>query len=175
MKKIFIILFILNLTSCSSLKIITTETDYAKLKIAKKTKIYNSATKNYNELRFYRKNIDSAYDTMKLMYLSFGNWNSQEKSMYMPNTNRKVWNNIDLFKNNETFTIIADGTETKEDYFACLSILDSKGNDCLKDEHPLKSEVITLFFNKMKETREINNKMDFDTRRSLNYKLWHKK
>lgn len=170
MKKIFIILFILNLTSCSSSKVTTIETDYRDLEIAEKTKINNSDTINFNELRFY--NIDSAIDTMRLMYLDFGNWNHQENSLYMSNVNKKIWKNIQLFDNNETFTIIADGIEFKGEYFACLSIIDSAGKDCLKDEHPLKNKVINFFYNKMKETRETYNKMETTTKRSINRKLW---
>jgi len=172
MKKIFIILFILNLTSCSSSKVTTIETDYRDLEIAEKTNNTNSDTINYNELRFYSEQINSATDTMKLMYLAFGDWNNQEISLYLSNTNRKIWKNIKLFDNNETFTVIADGTETIEEYFACLSIIDSAGKDCLKDEHPLKNKVINFFYNKMKETRETYGKMKTTTKRSLNQKLW---
>jgi len=170
MKKIFIILFILNLVSCSSSKVATIKTDYKGLKIVEKTEISHSVSINFNELRFY--DIYSANDTMKLMYLNFGNWNSLENSSYMSKTQRKVWKNIKLFDTNEKFTIIADGTETKVEYFACLKIIDSKGKDCLKDEHPLKNKVIDFFFDKMKKTRDIYNKMKFKSKRDLNQKLW---
>lgn len=173
MKKILLILLILSITSCNSLKLTTHETDYNDLKIIEITK-KNPDTIIYNELRFYNKQIDSAYDTMKLMYLNFGNWNSIDKSSYMSNTNRKVWENIKLLENNQTFRVISDGTETLEEYFACLKVIDSEGKDCFKDGHPLKNKLINFFYNKMKETRKTYSKMERHRKISLNRILSNK-
>ncbi|MGM0635449.1 MAG: hypothetical protein ACQESK_05250 [Bacteroidota bacterium] len=152
MKRLFIILLVLNLTSCSSSKDITIKTNYEDLEIFENTKSSTTDTTNHNELRFY--DIESAYDTMKLMYLDFGFWDEQKNSLYMPFTKRKIWKDITLFDNNETFTVIADGTETRKEYFACLKVIDSKGKDCLERNHPLKEKIISHFYKKMKESKK---------------------
>ncbi|MCH8536004.1 MAG: hypothetical protein LAT51_13110 [Flavobacteriaceae bacterium] len=170
MKNIFVVLFIFNLISCSTSKVTMEATDYKDLEIIENTKIDSSDAINYNELRFY--DIQSANDTMKLMYLNFGDWDGLEESSYMLNTHSKIWEDVELFDDMQTFTIIADGTETKVDYFASLKIIDSTGNDCLKDEHPLKNKLIHLFYNKFKKTKSVYKRMESTSKRKLNKKLW---
>lgn len=163
MKKTLIIVLILNFISCSTSKVDSTEmiykTSFNDLKIVKTSKVINSDTINFNELRFYK--IDSASDTMKSMYLDFGIWNSQAKGLHLENMNRKVWENIKLLKNDEVFTIIADGTETINDYYACLIVFDSKGKDCFEEYHPLKDKIINLF----------NQRIQVNRKKTLNHSL----
>ncbi len=155
MRKALIIVLIFSFISCSSSKLknrdIISETNFNDLKIAKTSTVIDSDTLNFNELRFY--GIDSAFDTMKTMYLDFGMWTNEFKSLHNENFNRKVWEDIKLFENDEVFTVIADGIETVNNYYACLIVFDSNGKDCLQENHPLKNKTINLFNNKMKENR----------------------
>lgn len=158
MKKTFLILLVLNFISCSSSKVgdneIKIETNFEDLKIVKTLKVVNSDSIIFNELRFYK--IDSALDTMKSMYLDYGIWNDQNIGLHQENINRKIWENIKLFEDGEVYTVIADGTETKNNYYACLSVYDSKGKDCFKENYPLKNKIINLFYGRMKENRSKN-------------------
>jgi hypothetical protein len=54
-----------------------------------------------------------------------------------------------LWKRQKNFTIIADGTETINEYFACLIVLDSKGNDCFEENNPYKEKILNLFLTQM--------------------------
>ncbi|MBO3118014.1 hypothetical protein J4050_14750 [Winogradskyella sp. DF17] len=163
MRQTLILLFIFSLISCSSSKVnnkeineIIVKTNFNDLKIAKISRVINSDTINFNELRFH--NIDSALDTMKSMFLDFGSWNNKANGLHQKNIQRKVWENIKLFENDERFTIIADGTETVNEYYACLIVFDSQGKDCFDENHPLKNKLINYFHERMKENRkkEIN-------------------
>jgi hypothetical protein len=109
---------------------------------------------NFNQLRLV--NIKSAIDSQKLMYLDFGMWDESRIGLHQKNISQKIWKNIDLFKNGKTYTIIADGTETQEEYFTSFIIYDSDTNDCLKIGYPIREEIITYFQNKMKSIESIN-------------------
>jgi len=156
MRQTLILLFIFSLISCSSTKVnnneIIVKTNFNDLKIAKTSRVINSDTINFNELRFH--NIDSALDTMKSMFLDFGSWNNKANGLHQENIHRKVWENIKLFENDERFTIIADGTETVNEYYACLIVFDSQGKDCFDKNHPLKNKIINYFHERMKENRK---------------------
>ena len=88
------------------------------------------------------------------MYLDFGLRNIEDKGLHQNNIKRKVWENIELFDNDEVYTIIADGTETTHDYYACLIVFDSKKNDCFDKNHPTKNKIINLFYERMKENKQ---------------------
>ncbi|WP_396218610.1 hypothetical protein, partial [Flavobacterium sp.] len=60
------------------------------------------------------------------------------------------------FKNGKTYTIIADGTETLEDYFSTIIIYDSDNIDCLNPDYPLRVEIIAFFQSKMKTIESKN-------------------
>ena len=152
MRQTLILLFIFSLISCSSTKEIIIKTNFNDLKIAKTSRVINSDTINFNELRFH--NIDSALDTMKSMFLDFGSWNNKANGLHQENIYRKVWENIKLFENDERFTIIADGKETVNEYYACLIVFDSQGKDCFDANYPLKNKIINYFHERMKENRE---------------------
>jgi hypothetical protein len=160
MRETLILLFILSLISCSSSKVnkndIIIKTNFNGLKIANTSKVINADSITFNELRFH--NIDSALDTMKSMFLDFGTWNNKANGLHQENINRKVWENIKLFETDEEFTIIADGTESVNGYYACLIVFDSKGKDCFEESHPMKFKIINFFHERMKENRkkEIN-------------------
>jgi len=155
MRKTFLILLVLNFISCSSSKVgnneIKMKTNFEDLNIVKTSKVVNSDSITFNELRFYK--IDSALDTMKSMYLDYGIWDDQKTGLHQKNIDRKIWENIKLFEGDEVYTVIADGTETKDDHYACLSVYDSKGKDCFEENHPFKNKIINLFYGKMKENR----------------------
>ncbi len=69
---------------------------------------------------------------------------------HQQNIHRIIWNNVKLIDGiDESFTIIADGTETTSDYFACLIVYDSSGNDCFKEEHPYREKLTELLADKM--------------------------
>jgi hypothetical protein len=140
------------LTSCSSFN----SNDTKEISVTKPVK---KATKNHaakyviifngtlNELRFY--NITSALDTRKTMYIEFGKWQTTSKGMYQQNIDQKIWNKIVLFKNEPPFTIITDGTETTNDYFSGICIIDSTGRDCFEQNHAFKEKIMEWFSQKM--------------------------
>ncbi|MDT0293349.1 hypothetical protein ACFQ3R_08195 [Mesonia ostreae] len=155
MKKIFLIVFVLNFISCSSSKVsdneIKMKTNFEDLSVVKTLNLVNSDSITIHELRFYK--IDSALDTMKSMYLDYGIWNDQSIGLHQENINQKIWKNIRLFEDDEVYTVIAGGTETKNNYYACLTVYDAKGKDCFDENHPLKNKIIKLFYGRMKENR----------------------
>ncbi|PKP14915.1 MAG: hypothetical protein CVU07_12425, partial [Bacteroidetes bacterium HGW-Bacteroidetes-23] len=114
MKKVILILIVINYISCSSTKKIqqkedtikSTSTEYS---IKTNYAIVDKDTITFNELRFYK--INSALDSMKSMYIEFGPWNNTSNGLHQENITRKIWKNIKLFDNDEKFTIIADGKE----------------------------------------------------------------
>lgn len=156
MNRALIILFTVCLLSCSSSKVNTnesvTKTRFKGVEMAKTTKAINSDTVTFNELRFH--NIDSASDTMKMMFLEYGAWYSGSDGLHQENMTRKAWGNIKLFETDERFTIIADGTESINGYYAFLTVFDSKGNDCFDENHPSKNKLITFFNERMIENRK---------------------
>lgn len=156
MKKIVLALSFLSLISCASSNLGNKEnlikTNFTDLKIATSSLVKNATTITCNELRFY--NIDSAFDTKKSMFLDFGISNEQTNGMHQNNIRKMQWTNVKLFDSDDRFTIIADGTETTQNYFACLIVFDNQGKDCLNENHPLKNEIVNYFQNRMKKNRD---------------------
>jgi hypothetical protein len=60
----------------------------------------------------------------------------EDTGVHQENITRKVWEKK-LLKIKE-FSIVADGTETMTDFYACLIIVDSTNRDCLDENYPLK-------------------------------------
>lgn len=61
-----------------------------------------------------------------------------------------MWQNVKLIDGDEaTFTVIADGTETTKDYFACLMVFDSDGNDCFINGHTYQEQLIKTLVDTM--------------------------
>lgn len=146
MRTYILLLFVLILWNCSSSKEKTRSS--SRFEIVNTPMILENDTININELRFYK--IQSALDTMKLMYLNYGDWNKKILSKHQININRIVWKNLKLIDDNDkTFTVIADGTETMTDYFACLIVYDSNGRNCFDDDYPYKEVLTNLFVDKM--------------------------
>jgi hypothetical protein len=138
--------------SCSSSKDISHEhsnsNSNSNFKIVNTPLVIENDTIYINELRFYK--IQSAMDGMKLMYQNYGKWNKKIIGKHQNNINKIIWENIQLIDgNDERFTVIADGTETISEYFACLMVFDSKEKDCFSAEHPYKSRLTNLFAKKM--------------------------
>lgn len=101
-----------------------------------------------NELRFYK--IKGAKDLMILMYQTYGAYSEKIPGKYQNNINQLLWNKVDLFDDNQLFTVAADGTETELEFFTSLIILDKNNRDCLRADHPLKDKLISFFSTKMK-------------------------
>lgn len=159
MKKIISYLIIIIFYSCSSTNnkdIIKTE-KHRDIKVVNVKDIIDKNSISFNELRFSE--IKSAMDTQKLMYLEYGIWDNKAKGLHQLNVSRKIWENITIFNDNQTFTIIADGTETVSEYYASLIIFDSNGKDCLEENHPLREKIIDSFYEKMKNNK--NKKFDY--------------
>lgn len=160
MKKYIWTLLILIFLSCSSSKDVTKEQKYSDFKIVNTPLIVKNDTIYVNELRFYK--IQSALDGMKLMYQNYGKWNKKINGIHQQNINRIVWQNVKLIDgNDEKFTVISDGTETRTDYFACLMVFDSEEKDCFKAEHPYKDELINLFADKMNRIDKNHQYIDY--------------
>ncbi|MEO8934366.1 MAG: hypothetical protein ABI295_08660 [Xanthomarina sp.] len=150
MRKLILSLLAVIILSCTSSKEIPTKQEYSEYEIVNTQLIVVSDTIYLNELRFYK--IHSALDGMKIRYQNYGEWNKKIEGKHQQNMNRIIWENVKLIDNNDTtFTVIADGTETKTNYFACLMVFDSAGNDCFKAEHPYKETLTELLTNKMKD------------------------
>lgn len=152
MKNIFIATFLFSISSCATTKV-TSINEKQNLKI-NNVIIDTINIYNFNQLRLV--NIKSALDSQKLMYLEFGMWNESRIGLHQKNISQKIWKNIELFKNGKTYTIIADGTETSEDYFSSIIIYDSDNIDCLNPDYPLRDEIIAFFQNKIKENESKN-------------------
>lgn len=156
--KIILLLLFSAFTSCSSFNSngkneisITKPVKKGTKNHAAKYKVIFNGT--LNELRFY--NINSALDTRKTMYKEFGKWQTTSKGMYQQNIDQKIWNKIIIFKNEPPFTIITDGTETTNDYFSCICIIDSTGRDCFEQNHPFKEKIMEWFTQKIMEHKSI--------------------
>lgn len=146
MRTYILLLFLLFLWNCSSSKEKTRSS--SRFEIVNTPVILDNDTININELRFYK--IQSARDAMKLMYLNYGEWDRKIPSKHQENINRIVWKNVNLIDaNDKAYTVIADGTETLKDYFACLIVYDSEGRNCFDDNHPDKEVLTNLFVKKM--------------------------
>jgi hypothetical protein len=134
--------------SCSSFKHVGSSIDYPEFEIVNTPLIIEKDTVYVDELRFYQ--VQSALDGMKLMHQNYGKWNKKIAGIHQQNIHRIVWENVKLIDgNNETFTVIADGTETPNEYFACVMVFDSNDKDCFKTEHPYKEQLTKLLTDKM--------------------------
>ena len=150
------------MSACVASKTGTKKRIVSEFEIVKIPIIIKNDTIIVNELRFYE--IESARDGMMLMYQNYGKWDAKIIGKHQSNVNRLIWQDNKLFENfNETFTIIADGTETLNDYYACLMVFDSKEKDCFDINHPYRERLTELFNEKMKNT---DKELPF-------YKLFH--
>jgi hypothetical protein len=57
---------------------------------------------------------------------------------YIKKTSPEKSGKSKTFEDKEEFSIVADGTETMTDFYACLIIVDSANRDCLDENYPLK-------------------------------------
>ncbi len=138
----------ISLFTCTTTKEISQAKPYTDFKIVNTPLKVENKTLSLNELRFYE--IQSAMDGMKLMYQNYGKWNKKIKGKHQQNIERIIWQNIKLIDGDiKTFTVIADGTETMTNYFACLMVFDSEEKDCFKTGHPYKEKLTELFVDKM--------------------------
>jgi hypothetical protein len=148
MKSYFWTLSVFIILGCSSSKNITGEQKYTAFEVIKTPLKTESDPIFVSELRFYK--IQSALDGMKLMYENYGEWNKKIVGKHQQNINRIIWENIKLLdEENEKFTVVADGKETKDGHFACIMVFDAEERDCFSSEHPLKEKLTALFTHKM--------------------------
>lgn len=143
LRSYYLLILLFCVISCSTSKSTAALKPYSDFEIIEFPLVLEKDTITLSELRFYK--IQSALDAMKLMYLSYGDWSKKSQGRYQENINQIVWNNVKLLGNNENFTVIANGTETLNEYFTSLIVLDSKNEDCLNTSHPLKEKLIELF------------------------------
>jgi len=95
----------------------------------------------------------SALDSQAMLYNQFGKWHAIYTGIHHPVIPQLVWHKVKLRpKNNETYTVIASGTETMEAYFCTLMIFDSNDRDCLNPNNPQREFVIKWAHEKMKDT-----------------------
>jgi hypothetical protein len=121
----------------------------------------NNENLKLNELKFEA--VFSAMYTQKVMYDNYGSWN---KELIIDNQLVLVWENIKLFSDNEDlFTIIARGKETKEDMFASVMVLNQSRHfeDCLSENSMIKPLVVNYF---SKGIQNLNDDKTF-------YSLYH--
>jgi len=149
--KIPLLIFILFLIGCSSYK--TSQYSYLnhqKYKLVTVPFEFKKDTLSVTEIRFYK--IRSAKNTQQILYDKFGKWNQRTLSKYGNRMNQLVWINKSLLKDNNQFTIFADGVETNTDYYASVIVLDANFKDCINPSHPL-SELLIKKLTKMMEDR----------------------
>lgn len=122
----------------------TKKTPKPDFEIAPTTVILEKDTLQINELRFYK--IESSLDAIRMMRKHYGNYHKSITGKHQDNIQREIWDNITLFEGDDsTFTVIADGTETQTDYYACLMVFDDNDNNCFNSEHPYKEKLMQLF------------------------------
>jgi hypothetical protein len=107
-------------------------------------------TTSINEIRFFT--IKSCADTHKMMYENYGLWTNKLDSEYLTHSfPRLVWSDLDLFGDGQLFSVITDGKESKDAYFASLIIVDSDNKDCLHKNYPNREKIIQLLSKKLFE------------------------
>ncbi len=100
----------------------------------------------FHELRFHH--VASAMYTRQLMFDNFGKW--QNEIEILGTEPMLVWRDIKLLKNSkETFTVFAGGISEWKEKYASISVFDSKRNDCLAENHPLRKQLIQFFSEKI--------------------------
>jgi len=149
MKNYILILLLISLFACTTTKETSQIKPYTEFKIVNTPIIIENDTITINELQLYK--IQSSLDGMKLMYQNYEKCDKKLSGKHQKNINRIVWENIKLIDyENEPFTVIADGKETMNDYFACLMVFDSNEKDYFSLDHPYKDKLTELFIKKMK-------------------------
>ena len=149
----------MSFSSCNSTKKnIVSKTPSLKYEVVEIPLIYDEDTLYVNELRLY--NIQSALDAKVIMYYNYGKWDLVSSGKYQDNIKEHVWKRVKLLENEGAFFVSADGTETLDEYFASLIIVDTHNNDCLNPNYPLRNELIDLFVRKLANVKA--NRYNYD-------------
>ena len=95
--------------------------------------------------------------TKKVMFDRFGKWTKEIKR-----ENQRhpilVWKKVKLFPDDENlFTVYTDGTESWTEMYASVLVFDQNNRDCLHDESPVQSKLITYFSEGIKNLKPDNN------------------
>jgi len=148
MKNYIWTLLALIVLSCSSSRDVKVKQNYSEYKIVETPLIVENDTIYVSELRFYK--VYSAIDGMKLMHQNYGEGTKKISGKHQQNIDRIVWQDVKLIEGNEeTFTVITDGTETKKEYYTCIMVFDSEGRSCFQADHPYREQLIEFFAEKM--------------------------
>lgn len=89
----------------------------------------------------------SAFYTSKIMFDNYGKWNKVLKVKKIDKS-ALVWENVDLFKNGNLYSIYTFGLETNEAIYCSIAIIDANGNDCLQDSYKDKQMLVNYFISK---------------------------
>ena len=131
------------------------ENGYLNYTLVKVPLVENKETINLNELRFNA--VFSAMYTKKVMYDRFGKWTK----LLQPNKERHpilVWEKVKLFDNDaDLYTVYADGTESSTEMYASVLVFDANNKDCLNDDHPMQSKLITYFSDGIENLNDSKN------------------
>lgn len=108
-----------------------------------------------NELKFY--GVFSASYVKQFMFEKFGIW---DKIVQTDLRNFVlIWENKHLFHdNNEVYSVVASGTESREEIYASVMVFDSKNRDCLSKNYLMRDSLVDLFSNGIKN---LSSKDDF--------------
>ncbi|WP_310994320.1 hypothetical protein [Aequorivita marina] len=179
-----IIVVISVITACSSTKITSEKkrisecsehfkNDFSRLQLAETLLTINNKTEKVTEAKFIC--VYSFLQTKKVMYDSFGLWNSESSSKKQHHP-LLIWNDIPLLENvTEKFTIIASGKEHfKIETYASISVLDENGRDALSSQSRYKTALIDYFSNMIKETNHENDTFYNVYLKKVSPKKWEK-
>lgn len=148
MKYFFYIVLLTLFMGCSASKKGVNYINYSQYKIVETPLLVEKDTLLINELRFFK--IKSIKDVSHIMYSNFGVWDEKTQGFHQNAIGTFIWKNVKLLPNSEElFTVIADGKETSNDYFACVMIFDSQSKDCLKEANNYKDKITNFFRFKM--------------------------
>jgi hypothetical protein len=154
MKVYLIIISLFLIFSCSSQKtnrvIKCLKTHKKIIKRTSKNDNYNfikNDTNIFNEIRYGC--IDGFNDSHFVMYDKFGKWN---KTFYSDSEKLPIliWENIDLFENDKSYTVLTNGNEERNNTYASFIVFDDKGNDLLVLNSLQRKKLINFFHTLMK-------------------------
>ena len=63
-----------------------------------------------------------------------------------------IWEDVKLFAiNNDKFTVVASGLETRTEKYASVMIFDTQNRDCMSMSYPLREKLIELLSNRLND------------------------
>jgi len=100
--------------------------------------VSNNDTVIYNQVRF--KNRYSLTSTQKALYQKYGKW---DQTLVSENINgyTLAWKGIELFSNEDEFTVLASSNEERNNSYASVIVLDENGNDIAINNNTIKQKI----------------------------------